>query len=261
MEEFLVFSSLVKSFRLNRKQKNLEHSQIKIALNGLSFSVKRGEIFGLLGPNGAGKTTAMRIAAGLIKSDSGDVFVEGISVRNNKREVQRKIGFLSEDLKLEEFFTPDYLFDFFSAIREVPKNIIEKRKVLLFEYFGIDKYAQKKIAALSNGMRQMVSLALSIAHDPPLIIFDEPTNGLDVAAARHVVDFLFEMKKQGKTIILSTHIFSLVEKVCDRVGIIIDGRMLYSDSLSAINEQTTLEDKFFSLYDECYCRAGGQGII
>ena len=249
MEDFLVFSSLVKNYRLNKRQRILERSKIKMALNGLSFSVKRGEIYGLLGPNGAGKSTAMRIAAGLIKSDSGDVLVDGISVRNNKPELQRRIGFLSGDLQLEDFFSPDYLFDFFSALRNVPKGMIKKRKALLFERFGIHSYAHKQVATLSNGMKQMVSLALSIVHDPALLIFDEPTNGLDLVAARHVVDFLLEMKSQGKTIILSTHIFNLVEKICDQVGIIIDGRMLYSDSLSAIKSQTNLECKFFSLYD------------
>ena len=223
----------------------------------MSFSVKKGEIFGLLGPNGAGKTTAMRIAAGLIKSNSGDVFIDGISVRDNKIEVQRRIGFLSEELRLEDFFTPDYLFNFFAALREVPKDTIHRRKALLFERFGIHNYAYKQVAALSNGMRQMVSLVLSIVHDPPLLLFDEPTNGLDVVAARNVIDFLREMKEQGKTIILSTHIFNLVEKICDRVGVIIDGRMLYSDSLSAINMQTNLEEKFFSLYDE-YCSGKGK---
>ena len=249
MEDFTVFSSLVKNYRLSKRQRILEHSKNKTALNGLSFSVNKGEIFGLLGPNGAGKTTAMRIAAGLIKSDSGDVFVDGISVRKNKIEMQKRIGFLSEDLRLEEFFTPDYLFDFFAALREVPKNTIKTRKAMLFERFGIHNYAHKPIATLSNGMRQMVSLTLSIAHDPQLFIFDEPTNGLDVVLARYVIDFLMEMKNLGKTIILSTHIFNLVEKLCDRVGIIIDGRMLYLNSLSAINAETNLEAIFYSVYD------------
>ena len=251
MRDFLVFSSLVKSYRLNRRQRSLERSKIKTALNGLSFSVKAGEIYGLLGPNGAGKTTAMRISSGLIKSDSGDVFVDGFSIRENKTEIQRRIGFLSEDLRLEEFFTPDYLFDFFASLREVPKDTIKKRKGLLFERFGIDNYAHKQVSALSNGMRQMVSLVLSVVHDPPLLIFDEPTNGLDLVAARNVVDFLLEMKSLGKTIILSTHIFNLVEKTCDRAGIITNGRLLFSGSLSEINSQSNLEEKFFSLYDEC----------
>ena len=248
MEDILVFSSLVKKFRLSKNQRIIERSRTKTALDGLSFTVKSGGIFGLLGPNGAGKTTAMRITAGLISSDSGNVFVDGDSVRGNKLKVQSKIGFFSEDLRLDEFFTPDYLFDFFSLLRKVPIDTIKKRKALMFERFGIDKYAHKQVAALSNGMRQMVSFVLSIVHDPPLLIFDEPTNGLDIVASRQVLDFLKEMKGQGKTIILSTHIFNLVEKICDQVGIIINGRMVYSGTLSAINAETNLEDIFFSLY-------------
>ena len=247
MDDILVFSSLVKKYRPDRRR-GIERSKIKTALKGLSFSVKGGEVFGLLGPNGAGKTTAMRIAAGLISGDSGDVFVDGDSVRESKTKVQAKMGFFSEDLHLDEFFTPDYLFDFFSLLRDVPKNTIQKRKDLLFERFGINNYAHKRIAALSNGMRQMVSLVLSIVHDPPLLIFDEPTNGLDLVASRQVLDFLIEMKGQGKTIILSTHIFNLAEKICDRAGIIIDGRMVYSGALSEINAESNLEDLFFSLY-------------
>ena len=248
MEDILVFASLVKKYRVSKRQGSLERSRVKTALDGLSFSVKSGGIFGLLGPNGAGKTTAMRIAAGLISGDSGDVFVDGDSVRENKLTVQGKIAFVSEDLRLDEFFTPDYLFDFYSLLREVPIDTIKKRKVMMFERFGIRNYAHKQIAALSNGMRQMVSFVLSIVHDPPLLIFDEPTNGLDLVASRQVFDFLKEMNGQGKTILLSTHLFNLVDKICDQVGIIIDGRMVYSGPLSGINTETNLEDLFFSLY-------------
>jgi len=155
------------------------------------------------------------------------------------------IGFLSEDLKLEEFFTPDYLFDFFSFIRDVSKNSTTKRKNQLFEYFGINSFAHERIATLSNGMKQKVSLALSIAHNPKVIIFDEPTNGLDIITSRLVVDFLLEMKRQGKTIIVSTHIFSLVEKICDCVGIIIDGQMVFSSPVSEIIKKQLWKISFF----------------
>jgi sodium transport system ATP-binding protein len=252
MQEILKAFSLVKTFPRKKKEARLGKNAQKttIALNGLSFSVKEGEIYGLLGSNGAGKTTAMRTIAGLLKSDRGDVLVNGISVRDQTLEVRRVIGFLSEDLKLEEFFSPDYLFDFFSSIRGMPKNSTTKRKRQLFDYFGINHFAQERIATLSNGMKQKVSLALSIAHNPMVIIFDEPTNGLDIITSRLVVDFLLEMKRQGKTIIVSTHIFSLVEKICDRVGIIIDGQMVLTSPVSKIIEKTTLEDFFFSLYDK-----------
>ena len=250
MDDILVFSSLVKSYKLDKRQRILEGSKVKTALNGLSFSVKRGEIYGLLGPNGAGKTTAMLIAAGLLKCDSGDVLVAGDSVRENPLRIRRKIGFLSGDLKLEEFFTPVYLFDFFSALRDVPKAQAGERRDLLFHRFGINEYAHKRLAALSSGMKQKVSLVVSIAHDPQIIIFDEPTNGLDLLAARTVTEFLLELKNQGKTIILSTHIFGLAEKICDQAGFIINGQMLCSGPLEQITGTSNLEDAFFLLYDK-----------
>jgi len=252
MQEILQALSLVKSFRLKSKQRSLvfKTHRLKKALDDLSFSANAGEIYGLLGPNGAGKTTAMRIIAGLIKSDGGDAIVDGFSVRENTMEVKRRIGFLSDELRLDGFFSPSYLFDFFSALRGVSKNDAKIRKERLFTLFGIDRFSREKVASLSNGMRQKVAFVLSIAHDPDIIIFDEPTNGLDIVAARTVVDFLLEMKRQGKSILLSTHIFSLVEKICDRVGIIIDGRLVFCDSIPRIIQKTTLEGCFFSLYDQ-----------
>jgi sodium transport system ATP-binding protein len=252
MQEILQALSLVKNYRLKSKRSVSEGNKsqrIKKALDGLSFSVNSGEIYGLLGPNGAGKTTAMRIIAGLIKSDSGDVIVDGFSVRENAMDVKRRIGFLSDELRLDGFFSPSYLFDFFSALRGVSKNDAKIRKERVFTLFGIECFSREKVSALSNGMRQKVAFVFSVAHDPDIIIFDEPTNGLDIVAARTVVDVLLEMKKQGKSILLSTHIFSLVEKICDRVGIIIDGRLVFCDSIPQIIQKTTLEDCFFSLYD------------
>ena len=248
--------NLTKSFRFTVKHQKFDFpdNKKKTALKNLSFFVNKGEIFGLLGPNGAGKTTAMRIISTLIKSDSGDVFVDGASVNKSPYDIRRKIGFLSGDLTLEEFFTPTYLFDFFSSIREVPNNKIRERRNYLFERFGINEYAHERISALSNGMKQKVSLVLSIVHDPEIVIFDEPTNGLDILAARTVTDFLLEFKKKGKTIILATHIFSLAEKLCDRVGFIVDGQMLDSFYLTDVSRSKNLEDSFFSIYNKLSCR-------
>jgi sodium transport system ATP-binding protein len=252
MSVILSVNDLVKTFQIPRKHKKASHSAISriTALNKLSFTVDEGEIFGLLGPNGAGKTTAMRIIAALIKSDSGDVFIEGKSVKDFPIDIRRKIGFLSGDLHLDDYFTPSYLFDFFCALREIPKDAALERKALLFDRFEINQYAHKPVSTLSNGMKQKVSLVISIAHDPKLVIFDEPTNGLDILSSAMVVDFLLEMKKQGKTIVLSTHLFNLAEKVCTKAGIIIDGRMVFCESLCQINEKTGLEDIFFSLHKE-----------
>ena len=186
----------------------------------------------------------------LIKPDSGDAWLDGCSVVSQPEEVRSKIGFLTSELKLEDFFTPNYLFDFFSELHGVEEGKKEQRKKEMFERFGIDKFAEVKVANLSTGMKQKLSLVISLVHDPEVIIFDEPTNGLDVLTARTVTDYLQELRGEGKTIILSTHIFSLVERLCDRVGVIIDGRLVACGALAEICNGMTIEDRFFEMYKE-----------
>ena len=250
MREALRVQGLRKTFRLSAKQRKLEHSdqKVKVAVDNLSFVAYEGEIFGLLGPNGAGKTTTLRILATLIKPDLGDAFIAGQSVTRQPEAARRRIGFLTSELKLEEFFTPNYLFDFFSALHGVDPQVRDRRKAELFGKFGIDAFAEQKVSTLSSGMKQKLSLVISIVNDPDVIIFDEPTNGLDVLTAKVVTDYLLELRARGKAIIISTHIFSLVEKVCDRVGIIIDGALVCCGDLDKVTARKPLEDVFFDLY-------------
>ena len=249
-DEIVRAEDLRKTFTLSRKQQRLERAAFsrKVAVDGLSFSAYRGEIYGLLGPNGAGKTTTLRMLSTLIRPDSGDAFVCGHSVTREPEKVRDAIGFMTSELKLENFFTPSYLFDFFGAMHGVEKSALAERKRELFERFGIDRFAEVKVRDLSTGMLQNVSLVVAIVHDPAVVIFDEPTNGLDVLTAKVVTDFLLELKAMGKSILLSTHIFSLVEKLCDRVGIIIDGKMAADGKLADVCGEKSLEDAFFSLY-------------
>lgn len=250
MNEILRVEGISKTFTLSRKQQKIEGTTEakKVAVNDLSFTANKGEIFGLLGPNGAGKTTTLRMLATLIRPDQGDAWVDGSSIVDNPEQVRAKIGFLTSELKLEDFFTPNYLFDFFSRLHGVDDATAATRKKALFERFGIDRFAEVKVQNLSTGMKQKTSLVVSLVHDPDIIIFDEPTNGLDVLTARTVTDYLEELRSQGKTIILSTHIFSLVERLCDRVGIIIDGKMTHCDSIQNLCDGMTLEDRFFEIY-------------
>lgn len=252
MEQIISVKGLKKTFTLTKKQQKIEKTKqkIKVAVNDLSFSVNKGEVFGLLGPNGAGKTTTLRMLSTLIKPDQGEAIIDGSSIIKQPDDVRRKIGFLTSELKLEEFFTPNYLYDFFSDLFDVPVKEREERKKRLFEKFGIDKFAEVRVSDLSTGMKQKVSLVISLVHNPEIIIFDEPTNGLDVLTAKVVTDFLIELKKQGKTIIISTHIFNLIEKICDRVGIVINGKMVICDQLTNIVGESTLEDRFFKIYEE-----------
>ena len=237
MEPILIAQNLRKTFKLSSKQQKLEktHQKVKVAVDGLSFTANKGEIFGLLGPNGAGKTTTLRMLATLIRPDEGDATLDGISVVKNPDAVRSRVGFLTGELKLAD-------------LHGVDPATAAARKTELFGKFGIDEFAEVKVGSLSTGMKQKVSLVISVVHDPDVIIFDEPTNGLDVLTAKVVTDFLLELRERGKTIILSTHIFSLVEKLCDRVGVIIGGRMVACDTLIAVCDGMSLEDRFFELY-------------
>ena len=249
-ENILQASGLKKEFTLSKKQQRIEKTKVqkRVAVDGLSFSVRRGEIYGLLGPNGAGKTTTLRILSTLIKPNEGDAVIDGHSVVSEPDKVREKLGFLTSELRPDEFFTPNYLFDFFSELQNVPTHVRDERKKELFDRFGISDFCETKIGELSTGMKQKVSIAISLVHDPELIIFDEPTNGLDVLTAKAVTDFLLELKARGKTILLSTHIFSLVEKICDRVGVIIDGKMALEGDVKELTAEKNLEDVFFDLY-------------
>ena len=252
MQTILQADRLSKTYSLSAKQQKLKKSKNKFitAVDNLSFEANEGEIFGLLGPNGAGKTTTLRMFATLIKPDEGDAIISGASIKNDPATVRSKIGFLTSELKLEDFFTPNYLFDFFAKLHQIDPAVSTQRKNDMFQKFGVNEFAEVKVANMSTGMKQKTSLVISLVHDPDIVIFDEPTNGLDVLTARVVTDFLQELKERGKTIIVSTHIFSLVEKLCDRVGVIIGGRMIACDTTKNLTTEKSLEDVFFDIYAE-----------
>lgn len=254
MQESIVIKDLHKRFHLSKKQMkiNKTNNPYKVAVDGISFTTYKGEIFGLLGPNGAGKTTTLRCIATLIKADQGSILVDGISIEDEVN-IKRKIAFLTNELKLEEQFTPNYLYDYFSKFHNLDQGTMEQRKKYLFSKFGIEQFAEVKIGELSTGMKQKVSIAVSLVHDPEIIIFDEPTNGLDVITAKTVTDYLLELREQGKSIIISTHIMNLVEKICDRVGIIIDGKLTLCDSVENVlksHPNADIEEIFFNIYNE-----------
>ena len=250
--EILTVRDLCKTFTLSKRQQKIEktHEKKKKAVDHLSFTAYEREIFGLLGPNGAGKTTTLRMLATLIRPDSGDAWMDGASIVTQPELVRRKIGFLTSELKLEDFFTPNQLFQFFGELHQMSRQQIEQRRAELFERFGIGAFAEVKVANLSTGMKQKVSIVISILHDPSIIIFDEPTNGLDELTAKTVTDFLLELRTQGRTVIVSTHIFSLVEKLCDRVGILINGQMIVCEPLAELTKEKCLEDVFFDIYQK-----------
>jgi sodium transport system ATP-binding protein len=248
----LQVKNVSKTFKISKKQQklNFQNENFIIAVNNVSFNLIRGEIYGLLGPNGAGKTTTLRMIATLIHPDKGDIVLDDISYKDDIAKIRNRIGFLTSELKLEDYFTPNYLFDFFAELHHIDKVEAAKRKESLFRKFGIDKFQEVKVANLSTGMKQKLSIVISILHDPELIIFDEPTNGLDVITAKVVTDYLLELKSMGKTIIISTHIFELAEKLSDRIGIIIKGKLVEEGTIKELTKDKSLEDHFFDLYSK-----------
>lgn len=245
--------NLTKVYKLNKKQMQELHTKNpkKTAVDNLSLTARPGEIYGLLGPNGAGKTTTLRCIATIIKPTEGKIFVSGHEVQKESEAVRREIGFLTSDIKLDPQFSTDYMFDFFGRLHEVPVQELRERKEELFDYFGIKEFAHKQIKELSTGMKQKAAIAVSLVHNPDIVIFDEPTNGLDIVTARSVTDYLKKLRDEGKLVIVSTHIMSEAEKLCDRIGMIIDGRKVAEGTLDELLEQTQaadLEDAFFEIY-------------
>jgi len=219
----------------------------------VSFSVKDGVIFGLLGPNGAGKTTLMQMIATLLIPSQGDILINGLNTRTDEREIRRNIGFLTSEVKLDPFSTPDKLFRFFGDLYGIDRKTVEQRKEESFARFDIAPFAQKKIIELSTGMKQKISIAISLIHNPPVVIFDEPTNGLDILTARQVTDYLRELRASGRTILLSTHIFSVSQDLCDEIAVLVDGHVVALGSIASLKETTgtgSFEDAFFRLYTE-----------
>jgi len=249
------FKDLTKIYKLNKKQqKQMKISDTtKIAVENLSLTANEGEIFGLLGTNGAGKTTALRCLATLLVPTRGSVSVNGFDTVKDAVSVRENIGFLTNEIKLDPQFSPRYLMGFFGRLHGMNESEVEVRREELFAQFGITEFQDKKIEELSTGMKQKAAIAVSLIHDPKVIIFDEPTNGLDIITARAVTDYLQKLKEQGKTIIMSTHIMSEAEKLCDRIAIIIEGKLTANGTLAEILAQTDrsdLEDAFFTLYQK-----------
>jgi len=222
-------------------------------VDDVNFTVQEGRIFGLLGPNGAGKTTLMQMISTLLLPTSGDILIYGMNTKDQARAIRRKIGFLTSEVKLDPFSTPDKLFRFFGELYQMDRDLVEQKKVESFDRFDITPFAGKKIIELSTGMRQKISIAISLIHNPPVVIFDEPTNGLDILTAHQVTDYLRELRNNGHIVLLSTHIFSVAQDLCDELAVMVDGRIAAQGSVSSIMETTgatTFEEAFFRLYTQ-----------
>ncbi len=217
------------------------------AVDGLNFEARSGEVLGLLGANGAGKTTTLRMLSTIILPTSGRASIMGHDVVGEPTEARRHLGFYSSTTALYPRLTARETIEFFASINQYPVERLSRRVGELIERFQLTDYADARVEKLSSGMKQKVSIARTLAHDPPVLIFDEPTVGLDVLNALEVHREIKELRNEGKTILFSTHVMSEAQKLCDRIAIIHKGRILTSGTLEELREATGdhyLEDIF-----------------
>ena len=224
-----------------------------VAVSEVSFQCFGGEIFGLLGTNGAGKTTTLRMLSTLLKPSSGRAAIMGHDVLKEPQEVRRSIGYLSTTTALYPRLTCRETLEFFARINGYPQDKIASRVAHLVDRFGLSEYADARIERLSTGMKQKVAIARTVAHDPAVVILDEPTNGLDIL---NVLDFhklMQELQEAGKTVLFSTHTMSEAEKLCDRIAVIHRGKILACGTLAELRESSGhhyLEDIFVWLLEQ-----------
>jgi sodium transport system ATP-binding protein len=219
------------------------------AVDGLTFAVKSGEIYGLLGPNGAGKTTALRVLAGLLAPTSGRALVMGVDVARAAQAAKGKLGFLSASTGLFARLTAREVLVYFGRLHGLPRGKLQLRIDELARILDIGRLLGRRCEALSTGEKQRVSLARAVLHDPPVLILDEPTSGLDVLASRFLRDFVRAERDRGKAIVFSTHYLAEAELLCDRIGLLYRGSLLREGtpaSLRAEVNATTLEEAFLT---------------
>ncbi len=231
---------------------DLQRGQIT-ALGGVSFDVHAGEIFGLLGPNGAGKTTALRILSTVLRPTGGRATVAGYDVSTQPEAVRASIGFMSCNTGIYDRMTAWEMVEYFGRLYGMPEDFLQHRLDEIFTTLQMQEIRDVLGSKMSTGMKQKVSIARTIIHDPPVMIFDEPTSGLDVLVARAVLKTIATLKSQGKCIIFSTHIMREVEKLCDRIAIIHQGRILAMGTRAELEEyygEPDMEELFFELISE-----------
>ncbi|MGE0610514.1 MAG: ATP-binding cassette domain-containing protein [Pirellulales bacterium] len=221
-----------------------------VALAGISLEAHPGQIYGLLGPNGAGKTTALRIMSTVLRPTSGTVTISGFDVVTQPTSVRRRIGFMSANTRVYDRMTAWEMVEYFGRLYGLHDDELRPRMEALFDRLQMNDIRDLLGAKMSTGMKQKVSIARALVHDPPVVIFDEATAGLDVLVARALLKTVAELRDHGKCVIFSTHIMSEVEKLCDRLAIIHRGHVLAEGPLDQLRDQhdeRDLEELFFQL--------------
>jgi sodium transport system ATP-binding protein len=221
-----------------------------LAVDAVSFNVRPGEVFGLLGPNGAGKTTALRVLCTVLKPSAGSANVAGHDVVTQASAVRHQIGFLSANTGVYDRMTAWEMVTYYGRLHGLSGDTLNNRMESLFNQLQMNDFRDRRGCQLSTGMKQKVSIARALVHDPPVLVFDEPTAGLDVLIQRAVLKQIEALRSLGKCILFSTHIMHEVEKLCDRVAIMSRGRIVDCGSLAELrdrHQEQDVEELFFKL--------------
>ncbi len=223
-----------------------------VAVERMDLSLRPGELYALLGPNGAGKTTTLRMTAGLLKPDAGDIRIFGIDAIGSPLEARRITAWLPDEPMLYDKLTPLEYLEFVAGLWGVPPDVAMPRAKELIDVLELGPHCNKRCEGFSRGMKQKVALAGALIHEPRLIMLDEPLTGIDAAIARQVKDLLMGRVRAGATIVLTTHILEVAERLADRIGIVDKGRLVAEGTFaelkaSAGRHHSTLEDVFLSL--------------
>ncbi len=216
-----------------------------IAVDHLSLDVQAGEVYGLLGPNGAGKTTTLRMILGLLPPTDGEVTVAGVRVTEHPDEVKRRIGLVSASAGLYQWLSPRETLRYFADLYGVAPHLAERRIGELSELLDLSRFLDQRSATLSTGQKQRVTLARALMHDPPIMLLDEPTRGLDVIGTHVVFEYLKHLRAIGKAVVLCTHRLDEASHVCDRMGLLHRGRLQHEGTFAELQQATGCE----SLYD------------
>jgi len=223
------------------------------AVDGIDLSVRRGELYALLGPNGAGKTTTLRMVTGLLAPDAGRIDVLGIDLASNPGAAKQKMAYLPDDPLLYGKLKPTEYLEFVAGLWGIAAEQAEPRARELLDWLDLTRHAHELTEGFSRGMKQKLALAGALIHEPELLILDEPLTGLDAAAARQVKDLLLSHVAQGGTVILTTHILEVAERLAQRIGIIRQGRLIAEGTLAELRERTlggSLEEVFLQLTEQ-----------
>jgi ABC-2 type transport system ATP-binding protein/sodium transport system ATP-binding protein len=221
-----------------------------LAVAGVTLQVSPGEVFGLLGANGAGKTTTLRMMLGLLKPTSGSARIAGFDVATNPENVKRNIALVSASAGLYQWLTPRELMHYFADLYDVPEDAAVARVDLLADLFDLRKFIDRQCAGMSTGQQQRVNLARSLMHDPPVVLMDEPTRGLDIVGSKRIFDFTAHLKEIGKAVIFCTHRLEEAQRLCTRFGLMFRGRLQLEGNLNELRQATgreSLTDMFLDL--------------